>query len=807
MLVLNQFWLQSWLQGATIDVDDAHEFLLKQGFETEACEKLHTKDIVVGQIKQVQPHPDADRLNVCQVDVGQSEYLSIVCGCPSVRAGLKVAVACVGVDLGVFRIEKRKLRGVDSCGMLCSMSELGFKSSQQGIWHLSSDAPVGMALNQWLQRGEMRYGIELTPNRGDCLSLRGMAREFSIGMGCDLQMPWTGSDTLQKLPSRGEIAVSADAKAHLQSFYILRLVREDVHTLYVTPDWMKVRLLEAGFALHHVVVDVLNYVMLETGQPFHAYGGHLSDHFSLSMGSGEKLSLLNGEEAALDKHTLVVRNDGTPVCIAGYMGGESSASCEGDEAIYLEAAAFKSETIAYHCRRYQHHTQSGSRFERGIDFDFTALALERALQLLVDYAGYVPRYQLSYVTKDDTAAVELQLTDRFASKILGVDVSSDEVISALQRSGCVGRLVDDEMIFSIPSWRNDLRYPECVVSEFVRLSGLPDFSEAPLSAVLPKGVAAFEHVEWVHAQMHACLTGWGFNETYSLSFDNEAEASVFVADKNALVLLENPISHSLQVMRPSLFSGLLRQVKRNLAKQEHDVKLYEVGKCFVRVDGVLQESSTLAMVFTGRTMPENWLLQSTFTFHHAKSSVLALLRKVLGSSLDLTWVAEAVDGMHPYQSGKFYVGDYPVAACGLLHPAVAKKQKLSSQIYFVSVDLDWLDKQNLCDRYAPVSDQPTMRRDISLLVPSEISYAQIKSEIQSSVFQYLKKIVIFDAYEGTQVPDGFYGLSVGLLFQDEAKTLQDEDLSPMLENLIKKLDEQLKIKPRGGSFNGNTNKS
>lgn len=807
MLVLNQHWLQSWLEGAKIDACEAHDFLLQQGFEMEPCDPLHTQAIVVGQIMQVEKHPDADRLNVCQVDVGQKALLSIVCGCASVRAGLKVAVAPVGTNLGAFNIEKRKLRGVDSCGMLCSMAELGFKTQQDGIWHLSPEAVVGEPLNRWLQREEARYGIELTPNRGDCMSLRGMAREFAIGMGCTMRMPWRHEDEMTKLVRRGDVEVSAEARSHVKACYVLKLEREDALRLSQTPDWMKVRLLEAGFSLHHPVVDILNYSMLETGQPFHAYGGHLTDNFSLTMGAQEKIALLNATDAVLDKHTLVVKNDDQPVCIAGYMGGQSSASCEDDSTIYLEAASFSSATVAYHCRRYAHHTQSGSRFERGTDSEFTLAALQRALQLLRKYTGLTARYYMDYVSAEVSEPVELTFAESFPARILGVEVSASQVLEAVRRSSCLGRRENGVVTITVPSWRNDLRHPECIVSEYVRLAGLPDFRQEALAAVLPRGVKEFEHADWLYAQLHASMTGWGFNETYSLSFDNEAEASVFVARQEALVLLENPISQSLQVMRPSLLAGLLRQVKKNLAKQECDVQLYEVGKCFKRGSNGLQETSMLGAVLTGRAEPENWLSASTYGFAHAKSLLTALLRKTLGTLPALDWKAEVVPGMHPYQSGSFYCGGQLVGSCGLLHPAVAKRHKLAQAIYFITLDLDWLSQQSLRQSYLPVSDQPTMRRDLSLLVPSTVTYAEIKCEIQSSVFQYLKKIVIFDTYEGAQVPEGFYGLSIGLLFQDDAKTLQDDDLHPMLADLIEKLDKKLMIKPRGGSFNGNTNKS
>ena len=798
MLVLNEYWLQTWLD-KKINVDHSHDFLLRQGFEMEPVDLIHTQGLVVGQIESISKHPDADKLNVCSVSIGDGDNLQIVCGCSSVEQGLKVAVALVGTDLGGFKIAKRKLRGVESSGMLCSQSELGLKSLSSGIWHLNPSAPVGQPLDDYLQRSGHSYGIEITPNRGDCLSLRGMAREFSIGMSSQMSAPWDfGISAVLSLPSRDGICVSDEAKSFLDSFYLLRLERDVDGGVSLTPDWMKVRLLEAGFGLHHCVVDVLNYVMLETGQPLHAYGSNLSDDFSLQMGHDEKIKLLNGQEVDLDEETLVICNSGKPVCIAGYMGGEDSKCRVDDDAIYLEAACFDSAKVAYHCRRYVDHTQSGSRFERGIDFNFTKQALQRAVNLLHEYANYKPVYRLSYDTYELVGKPLVFDTD-YPEKVLGFSYEIESIETALKSSGCSVELKEGKLSVVPPSWRNDLRLPETIVSELLRLLGMPEVLNHSLPLNLESNVSQFAKQDQFVDALKQLMMGSGFCETYSYSFESDEDAVCFSQD-DSLVMLKNPISHAFNALRATMFSGLLKQVKRNISKQIIDVRLFEIGHCFERKDGEILERQVLSAALTGFDLKESWLGSKRLSFYHAKSLLehifLMCGKKLFGL---LEWREESILGFHPHQGGRFYHDNRPVATCGLLHPKLAKLDKINEKIYFISLDLEWLKGHWSTDgHYDQVSNQPMMRRDLSLVVPHGVSYGDIEKLIDLNVSKYLKKAVIFDIYNGDQIPNGFYSLSIGLLFQDALRTLQDEDLVPSIENLMKDLEMKLNIRHRGG---------
>lgn len=803
MLVINQQWVQAWLdKKIPTEENEVHDFLLQQGFELEPVDSLFTEDIIVGEILEVNPHPNADKLNICQVAIAPNDSLEIICGCSSVKKGIKVAVAQEGVQLGEFKIVKRKIRGIESNGMLCSMKELGFKITSPGIWHLDPAAPVGCNLDDWLKRSSYLYGIEITPNRGDCLSVRGMAREFALGLGCDAQAPWSDQKpSFLSLPKNADIQVDEAAKSHMDAMHLVRLERDQSKALLSTPDWMKARLVESGFGLHHCVVDVLNYVMLETGQPMHAYGATVTDSFSVSMGDNQQVTMLNSETARLDNKTLVIHSDKSPVCIAGYMGTESSAAARDDLVIYLEAANFHSQQIAYHCRKYVWHTQSGSRFERGIDFQYTVVAMQRAIDLLKEYAGFSPVYRLEYVG-DVQKSAPISISAEFAQNLLGFSCKKSDLLSTLERSGCLVDVDGDNLFVETPAWRNDLQIPESLVAEFLRLNGMPQRDQSNLLATISKNVDDFSKVDQVMDRLKELMAGFGFFETFSYSFSDMAEVLEFCDDEDSVVSLQNPISSVFSVMRTALFPGLLRQLKRNLAKQTSDVRLFEMGRCFHYTDKkVVQEKMLLGTAFTGRVVAENWLSSESYQFHHAKS----LLRRLIGAfslksgSSGLKWVPSSIAGLHPHQSGVLSLAGRNIGSCGLLHPQIAKALKINQDVFLMSLDVDWLVENLALDRYASKSNQPTMRRDLSLVVPDSVPYSKIKAEIQSYVFKYLKKIVIFDMYNGDQIPSGFYSVSIGLLFQDEDRTLQDDDLAPMLLDLKAGLEHKFNIKYRGGN--------
>ena len=796
MIVVNADWISSWLGVPVSEYAVAESFLLDQGFELEQPAPLFLDDIVVGEIISIKKHDNADKLNICQVSVGSShQVLQIVCGCSSVAVAAKVAVALVGTDLGEFKIQQRSIRGVDSFGMLCSLSELGFKVKSQGIWHLHPSAPVGEPLNQWLQRGAVRFGIEVTPNRGDCLSVRGISREFALGQSCDSTPPWKDQETpFMNLPCRA-VEVSPTASAYLDAFHLVACRRSSGRDK-ITPDWVKVRLLEAGFSLHHPVVDILNYVMLETGQPFHAYSGQLSGDFQLDMGQNESLLLLNDQEAVLTKDTLVVKHANVPVCIAGYMGGMSSASHADNDDVIIEAACFDREKVAYHCRQFKEFTQSGSRFERGIDVAYTTRALQRALDLLSEILGFEAQHRFASHEKEVPARV-IHLSKALPEKMLGYAYEASDMVSAWEKVRCVVECDDDGFMITPPSWRNDLHIPQDMVAEACRMLGVPKDFDVSITLPLVRAKTNHAAVDRLDDSVRSCLVGHGFYETFTYTFDHPDDILQFSTGEDEVVLLKNPISSAYSALRTSLHPGLLKQVKRNLASQTTDVRLFELGRCFRQGESV-QEQHHLTVVMTGRVFPESWRSNQTFDFYHAKDFLVKLLQQHGIQIEDLSWSAASLSGLHPHQCSRLYHENNEIAHCGLLHPEIAKSHKVTQPIYFASCNLDWLvAHQRLQSRYMPVNHFPEMRRDLSLIVPVTVQYGDIEQEIRRVIFQFLKKIVIFDRYSGNQIPSDCYSLSVGLLFQHPQRTLQDDDLNPMINELLVQLSKKFDIKQRG----------
>jgi phenylalanyl-tRNA synthetase beta chain len=511
--------------------------------------------------------------------------------------------------------------------------------------------------------------------------------------------------------------------------------------------------------------------------------------------------MLNGETAVLDAKTLVVKNAADVSCIAGYMGLDDGSCSDSESSIYLEAACFSAEQVAYHCRRYKWHTQSGSRFERGIDFSYTKTALLRAIALLQEYAGFQPDYRLETIVRAQKNRL-IELSDHQVSSILGANISAQQVERALVRSACEVEISGEKMHVHVPSWRNDLQIPESLVAEYLRLGLTEQIEGKPLHPSLPHNVNEFNQEDILVQRLREMMLGYGFTETFTYSFAAQEDVLPFAESEACIVQLENPIAQSLAVLRTALFPGLLRQVCTNLAKRSTAVQLFELGQCFAYGDDrMLNEQKMLAVAMSGAARAESWMGKEQFSFFHAKSLLVETLTSHLGRKIfsQCVWRPGAIAGLHPHQSGCFYLGDIKIGACGLLHPQLARQYKVQQEVFFAELNVQAILRNVSVDMpYLPVSNKPAMRRDLSLTVPDKIGFYQIKSEIQRSIFKFLKKVVIFDIYRGRQISEGHYSVSIGLLFQDDCVTLQDEQLQPMLDDLTQRLSVSLGIKTRGG---------
>ncbi len=797
MVQFNSAWLGEWFDGVMIWAPDlAVELLPSRGFEAEHIDAGLSDKVVVGYVQSCVKHPEADKLNVCTVDVGAATPLTIVCGCPTVKEGIKVCCALIGAQIGDLTIAQRALRGVTSQGMLCSMQELGLKAKSKGIWHLDNEAPVGELLSSWLELSDTHVAVEVTPNRGDVMSVRGLAREIALVMSFNYNhKPWSSVVDLSSLPSTLEVSAETD---DCEAFHLVKL--EGVANVR-TPDYIACRLLESGVSLHNVLVDIANYVMLETGQPLHTYD---ADKVAgdLTVGYLQKstsLALLNGDEVDIDDKTLVVKSEGKPVCVAGYMGGAGTQVDTNTKSVYVEAALFNAVSVAHTCRKYPYHTHSGTRFERGIDGGYVSHALERAVSLIMEITG-AKAVGYSAIAAKKSEQVVIEVSHKYFIKMLGFVPDAVEYKELLENAGFAVDVAQDAWLVTPPSWRNEVRLACHVLSECVRLGSLlADDDSTTMGLQIGTRISSYDKELQLVDRLRDVLVAQGWFETLSYSFASETEAVDFLREDDDAVALSNPLMHSMAMMRSSLWSGLLMQAKANKHIQQHNIKLFEVGRCFRKnTAGDVQQPRTLAMLMSGTFMPESWRGSGdSCDFYYAKSTAQHLLSAYVKTEL-LDWVEESVVGLHPHQSGAYYYKGKKVAFVGVIHPKLAKQYDVTEDTCLFEIEIECL----LCALTHSLEVEsaiyyPTMRRDLSLIVPNDVSFMYIRKKIELSLTNYLKDFVLFDIYSGSQVAEGYKSFSLGFVFQHDERSLSDEDVQPMITMLIEELD-TIGVSIRGG---------
>ena len=805
MVSFNKAWINEWLPGLQVSAVSMAEKLTAQGIETEVESTINLDKVLVGEVIEVTKHPQAKQLNICQVDVASNvEPLTIVCGCPSVKQGIKVAVATVGARLPQLLIAKRELRGVVSHGMLCSPSELGLGHDQSladGIWHLHPDAPVGESLAVWLKLNEANLSFEITPNRGDCLSTLGLARECGYAFDHPLVDEEPLTIDLTTLKSLATPKLDSDA---CSLFHLLKI--DGIDSNRQLPDWLNLRLITAGMSLHGGPVDVLNYVMLETGCPMHAYDAStVSDDFSVAQGQSGRCRLLNEAEVSLSEKTLCVMNAGKPVCVAGYMGSADTA-CQADTtSIYCEAAHFSSEVVAHACRRYRVHSNAGARYERGVDRNRVHDALQRALQLMMTYLGGKPvAYACAERQVSSQAVVEMAAGDML--KTLGYTVDFQQCMRLWGQTGSQVEISGQSCRLMSPSWRSDLTIKAQFVSEWLRFYPIEHQSEvveAKRHLSLPQG--------WTKKQrrlekIKTILAGLGFSESLNLSFIAEKQVALFSGLESAC-LLDNPLSDSMAWLRPSLLPGLLEQLLMNQQRGRLNPRLFEVGRVFEVHSDEVHEHDRLSMVITGDVFSQSWLSESKACDFFWIKAMLTQLLALLGLEKRVEWRScdLPLNGFHPCQVGQFVFEGDAVINCGQLHPKIASDYGFETPVFIVDMAVEPLLDQGDKIKGPKSSVYPKVRRDLSLIVPKDISYDMIKKEVFSlSEVNCLKQVIIFDIYTGQGIDADVIAMGLGMVFQDESATLKEESIIAMLAVIKGHLHKSLGITVRGDAQHGNT---
>lgn len=778
-------WLREWVP---VDAPAAEiaERLTMAGLEVDSVASAAPDfdGVVVGEIEACERHPDADKLRVCTVNTGGAR-LQIVCGAPNARTGLKAPLAVVGARLADFKIKKAKLRGVESSGMLCSAKELGLSEDATGLMELPDDAPVGKDLRDWLGLGDQIIEADLTPNRSDCLSIRGVARE----VGALFQLPVTevaAGDVAAAVDDRPAIRVEAPDGCPR---YLGRIVK-GIDPTARSPIWLTERLRRAGIRSLGPVVDVTNYVMLELGQPMHAFdlakleGGIVVRYAKL----GETLELLNGQTLTLQDDSLVIADESRPIALAGIMGGEQSAVSDDTVDIVLESAFFAPAVIAGKARGYGLHTDSSHRFERGVDSTLQRRAIERATQLILEIAGGRPGPVVEAASDANLPqAATVQLRAARIEKMLGVDIASEEVEDILRRLGLEVKTVDGGWQVRIPSFRFDLGIEVDLIEELARVWG---YNRIPVRRPVQTAVVAPQSESRVaRTRLRDLLVDRGYQEAITYSFVEPRLQNVLDPEQVPLQLA-NPISADLSVMRTSLWPGLVAATLHNQNRQQSRVRLFEVGLRFRgQIDDLVQDRM-IAGLATGSRLPEQWGERaSPIDFFDVKADVEALLAQT-GQPELFRFEAARHPALHPGQSARIVYGDQPIGWVGALHPEVERELDLAGRTFVFELQLEAVTNARM-PSFVPLSRFPSIRRDLAVVVNTDTNADAILYEVRQSAGDLLREAFIFDVYAGKGIPEGSKSLAIGLILQDSSRTLTDEDVDRVIARTVARLGQEL----------------
>jgi phenylalanyl-tRNA synthetase beta chain len=780
-------WLREWVN-PDIDSTTLAEQLTQAGLEVDAVEPVAGEftGVVVGQVISVEPHPDADKLRCCKVDVAGAELLSIVCGAANVRQDLKIPVAVVGSVLpGNFKIKKAKLRGVESFGMLCGASEIGLVDNVKGLMELADDAPVGMDLREYLDLDDVSIDVDLTPNRSDCLGIAGIAREVGVLTGCDLTQ-WPQETIIEQSAKTFNITVEAAADCPR---YIGRVI-ENINVKAETPLWMQEKLRRSGVRSLGPVVDVTNYVMLELGQPMHAFDlEKLNGGITVrSAKENEKLTLLDGQEVSVTENTLVIADDSSALALAGIMGGESSSVTDDTKHLFLEAAHFNPLAIAGRARAYGLHTDSSHRFERGVDPELPRAAIERATALLLDIVGGEAGPITEVVSESDLPEIDvINLRAARIKRVLGITIEANQVEDWLTRLGLTVEDNAEGWQVTVPSFRFDLAIEVDLIEELGRLYGYDKLPETrPQGTVLTADIS--EHTLATH-RLQSLLVDRGYQEAITYSFGDPKVQQHLAVEGEQAIELANPISAELSVMRTSLWPGLIQALVYNLNRQHDRVRLFEVGRSFRGTNDNVEQHRQIAGVVCGSRYAEQWAeKQRPVDFFDIKADVEALLD--LGSEENIRFVSEQHPALHPGQSARIYQGDIAIGWIGAIHPRLNKPLELSANAYVFELTLSAVLKAKV-PSFESLSKFPAIRRDLALLVNATVTAGEIEHCLNGVRSDILKSIQLFDVYSGAGVEDDKKSIAIAFQLQHSERTLTDEEVDAVIETVTETLNQQV----------------
>lgn len=790
---VSESWLREWVnpkssKGEEISTDELVAQLTMAGLEVDAIEKVagDFTGVIVGEIVACEQHPDADKLRVTQVAGLPDGPTQVVCGAANARVGIKIPFATIGAELpGDFHIKKAKLRGVESFGMLCGQTELQAGSDDSGLWELAADAPIGKDIRDYLNLNDKLIEVDLTPNRSDCLSVKGVAREVGVLFRAPVQSPLINS-VAATINDTFAVNLSAGAAC---SRYVGRVIR-NIDITRPSPAWLQDKLTRAGLRSIDAVVDVTNYVLIELGQPMHAFDlNKLNGAINVRLANqGEAITLLDGQEVKLNADTMVIADSKETLAIAGVMGGKASSVTETTRDLFLESAFFNPLAIAGRARSYGLHTDSSHRFERGVDYNLQVEAIERATALLLEIVGGSAG-PLVHVTNEHLPQ-ERQVTLRKARIVSGLSLvmADNEVVDILTRLGL--SLVSqnaDGWTFNVPSYRFDISIEADLLEELARVYG---YNRLPTrSLATPIEIGERPEAALGLSALRNQLVARGYQEAITFSFI-EPKLSALFDPKVDPVVLRNPISADMAAMRTSLFPGLVNVLRHNLNRQQERVRLFETGLRFVPGEGGvkgLKQEAMLAGLIYGNRLPESWSnTVDTVDFFDIKGDLESLLA-VTGDQAGFSFQPATHSALHPGQTAAIYRDGELQGYIGALHPTLQQQLDIPKTVYLFELKLSAVTKARV-PAFSSLSKFPEVRRDLALLIDRSLHVKTLTDLVQGQAGEHLTDLKVFDVYMGKGIDPQRKSVALGLTFQHPSRTLTEDEINASIDVVIKSLE-------------------
>ncbi|HBY86394.1 MAG TPA: phenylalanine--tRNA ligase subunit beta [Colwellia sp.] len=798
----SESWLREWVNPALSSDDLAHQITMA-GLEVDGVDPVagEFSGVVIGEVVECGPHPDADKLQVTKISLGdyssttveKGELVDIVCGAKNCRLGLKVAVATVGAVLpGDFKIKKAKLRGVPSFGMLCSESEIGLADDSDGIMELASDAPLGQCVREYLDLDDVTIDVDLTANRGDCLGLKGLAREVGVLNSLEVTEP-TISIAVPTIDDA--ITINIDATEACPR-YLGRVIK-GINPNATTPLWMIEKLRRCGTRSIDPVVDVTNYILLELGHPMHAFDlakldGGINVRFA---NKDEKLTLLDENEVTLKEGTLVIADENKAVAMAGIFGGLESGVTSNTTDIFLESAFFAPLAILGKARQYGLHTDASHRYERGIDPTLQHDAIERATELLLAIVGGQAGPVVEAKSDADIPQTkDVSLRRKMLDSRIGHHIEDAQVSEILTRLGFTVKTTgeDEAKVWQVivPAYRFDIKIEVDLIEEVARIFGYNNIPNIAPKATLK--MCAQKEADLSLSSLKQTLVNRDYQEAITYSFvDPKVQALLHPGQE--VMTLPHPISSEMSVMRLSLWTGLLQSMVYNQNRQQGRVRLFETGLRFVpdesAENGVRQENM-IAGVISGQRVDEHWSMEKAATdYYDIKGDVEALLALTCDAQ-GYEFSKAEVDALHPGQTAKITKDGVFVGCVGTLHPELERKLGLNGRTLIFELLLSEVLVQKIPEA-SDISRFPANRRDLAIVVNEDVDAKKVLQLIEKVGGNYLIDLNLFDVYQGQGIDDGFKSLAIALVLQDTSKTLEEKDITDVIDRVVATLKTEL----------------